>query len=98
MIHYDKLVQDRIPAIIEATGKYDHDLFRKGEKPEALIDYPVHMTGFETVDLFNWQEQARDMMSPRYRVTIFSLTSAAILRSGSSVVFPWMNALFPYFL
>ena len=43
--------------------KYDQDLFRKGEKPEALIDYPVHMTGFETVDLFNWQEQAKDMVS-----------------------------------
>ncbi|MBR0514954.1 MAG: DEAD/DEAH box helicase family protein [Clostridia bacterium] len=43
--------------------QYDMDLFRKGEKPEVLVDYPVHMTGFETVDLFNWQEQAKDMIS-----------------------------------
>ena len=42
---------------------YDKDLFKKGERPEALIDYPVHMTGFETINLFNWQEQAKDMVS-----------------------------------
>ena len=43
--------------------QYDRDLFRKGEKPETLIEFPVHMTGFETIDLFNWQEQAKDMVS-----------------------------------
>ncbi len=41
----------------------DQDLFTQGQKPDALIDYPIHMTGFETVDLFNWQEQAKDMVS-----------------------------------
>lgn len=43
--------------------QFDQDMFRKGEKPEALIDYPIHMTGYETIDLFNWQEQAKDMVS-----------------------------------
>ena len=41
----------------------DQDLFRQGQKPEALVDYPVHMTGYETVDLFNWQDKAEDMVS-----------------------------------
>ena len=41
----------------------DQDLFRQGQKPEALVDYPVHMTGYETVDLFNWQDKAKDMVS-----------------------------------
>ena len=41
----------------------DHDMFTQGEKPEALVDYPVHMTGYETIDLFNWQEKAKDMVS-----------------------------------
>ena len=41
----------------------DQDMFRRGEKPEALIDYPVHMTGYEMVDLFSWQEKAKDMVS-----------------------------------
>ena len=43
--------------------QYDKDLFRKGEKPEAIIDFPVHMTGYEAIDLFNWQEEAKDMVS-----------------------------------
>ncbi len=41
----------------------DDDLFRQGQKPDVLIDYPVHMTGYETVDLFNWQDKAKDMVS-----------------------------------
>lgn len=41
----------------------DEDLFRQGQKPDVLVDYPVHMTGYETVDLFNWQEKAKDMVS-----------------------------------
>jgi superfamily II DNA or RNA helicase len=43
--------------------KMDQDMFRQGQKPEALIDFPVHMTGYETVDLFNWQDKAKDMVS-----------------------------------
>lgn len=41
----------------------DHDMFTQGQKPEVLVDYPVHMTGYEMVDLFNWQEKAKDMVS-----------------------------------
>lgn len=43
--------------------RWDHEIFAKGEKPEVLIDYPVHVTDMEHVDLFNWQEQAKDMVS-----------------------------------
>lgn len=41
----------------------EQDLFTQGQKPEALVDYPVHMTGYETIDLFNWQDKAKDMVS-----------------------------------
>ena len=41
----------------------DQDMFRRGEKPTVLVDFPIHMTGYETVDLFNWQEQAKNMVS-----------------------------------
>ena len=41
----------------------DHNMFTQGQKPEVLVDYPVHMTGYEMVDLFNWQEKAKDMIS-----------------------------------
>ena len=41
----------------------EDDLYAKGEKPEALIDWPVDATDYELVDLFNWQEEAKDMLS-----------------------------------
>ncbi len=43
--------------------KYDYDMFKQGRKPEVLVNYPVHVTDFETVDLFNWQDKAKDMIS-----------------------------------
>lgn len=38
-------------------------LYAKGEKPEALIDWPVDATDYELVDVFNWQEEAEGMIS-----------------------------------
>ena len=39
------------------------ELYARGEKPEAIIDCPVDATDYELVDLFNWQDEARDMYS-----------------------------------
>ena len=41
----------------------DAELYAKGEKPDALIDYPISATDFEAVDVFNWQEEAAGMIS-----------------------------------
>ena len=41
----------------------DEALYAKGEKPDALIDYPVSTTDYEVVDVFNWQEEAEGMIS-----------------------------------
>lgn len=38
-------------------------LYAKGERPEAIIDYPVHATDYELVDVFNWQEEVAEMYS-----------------------------------
>ena len=46
-----------------ADIKWDNDMFSKGEKPDVLIDYPVHALDYELIDLFNWQDQAKDMLS-----------------------------------
>ena len=43
--------------------KWDMDMFHKGEKPSYLLDYPIHATDYEIIDLFNWQEQANKMYS-----------------------------------
>lgn len=36
---------------------------QKGDKPDVLIDYPIHTTDYQMIDLFNWQEQAKNMIS-----------------------------------
>ena len=39
------------------------ELYAKGERPDAVVDYPVHATDYELVDIFNWQEEAANMYS-----------------------------------
>lgn len=34
-------------------------LYADGEKPEALLDWPVNAMDYELVDIFNWQEEAK---------------------------------------
>ena len=68
--------------------KFDRDLFRQGIRPQVLIDYPVHMMDFETVDLFNWQDRARDMVSQIEFTRMVSVQSETIeryLREGKIV-------------
>lgn len=38
-------------------------LYMRGEKPEAILDYPVNVSDCEVVDLFNWQHEAEGMIS-----------------------------------
>ena len=67
---------------------WDHEMFAKGEKPEVLIDYPVHVTDMEPVDVFNWQEQAKDMVSQiefTRRVSVQSETIERYIREGKLV-------------
>lgn len=68
--------------------RWDHEMFAKGEKPEVLIDYPVHVTDMEHVDLFNWQEQAKNMVSQiefTRRVSVQSETVERYIREGKLV-------------
>ena len=37
--------------------------YAQGEKPDLLIEYPVHAMDYEVIDLFNWQETANGMVS-----------------------------------
>lgn len=39
------------------------ELYAKGEKPDAIIDFPVSATDYEAVDIFNWQKEAEGMIS-----------------------------------
>ena len=63
-------------------------LYAKGEKPEALIDWPVDATDYELVDIFNWQEEAAGMISQMEfvrRVDVQTETIERYVREGKLV-------------
>ena len=66
----------------------EDDLYAKGEKPEALLDWPVDATDYELVDIFNWQEAAQGMVSQMEfvrRVDVQSETIERYVREGKIV-------------
>ena len=56
-------------------------LYAKGEKPEALIDWPVDATDYELVDIFNWQDEAAGMISQMEFVRRVDVQTETIERS-----------------
>lgn len=63
----------------------EENLYFRGEKPEAIIDYPVSATDYELVDIFNWQEEAEGMISQSEfvrRVNVQSETIDDYVRKG----------------
>lgn len=68
--------------------KVDEELYRRGEKPAAVIDWPVSVTDYETVDIFNWQEEAAGMVSQMEfvrRVDIQAETIERYVREGKLI-------------
>lgn len=66
----------------------ENDLYAKGEKPEALLDWPVDATDYELVDIFNWQEEAAGMISQMEfvrRVDVQTETIERYVREGKLV-------------
>ena len=41
----------------------DKDLIAKGGKPSVYLDFPVDIKDYEIIDLFNWQEEVKGMVS-----------------------------------
>ncbi len=74
------------------------DLYAKGERPDAVIDYPVHATDYELVDIFNWQEEVAEMYSQLELVRHLSInktqTIEEYIRKGKIVpdlIIPFSN-------
>lgn len=71
-----------------AKKAVEADLYAKGEKPVALIDWPVDATDYELVDVFNWQEEAEGMISQMEfvrRVDVQTETIEKYVRDGKIV-------------
>ncbi len=63
----------------------ENSLYAKGERPDAIIDYPIDATDYEVVDIFNWQEEAAGMISQMEfirRVDVQSETIERYIREG----------------
>lgn len=60
-------IRDYVPGAYvvapENKKKFDKDLIAKGEKPSVYLDFPVDIRDYELVELFNWQEEVKDMIS-----------------------------------
>ena len=66
----------------------DASLYAQGEKPDALVDYPVSATDYEAVDVFNWQDEAAGMISQMVfirRVDVQSETVERYIREGKII-------------
>ena len=66
----------------------DDELYAKGEKPDAIVDFPVDATDYEAVDVFNWQEEAEGMISQMEfirRVDVQSETVERYIREGKII-------------
>ncbi|MBQ4511759.1 MAG: DEAD/DEAH box helicase, partial [Anaerolineaceae bacterium] len=66
----------------------DEELYRRGDKPEAVIDYPVDALDYESVNIFNWQEEAAGMISQMEfvrRVDVQSETIEKYIREGKLI-------------
>ncbi len=63
----------------------EDELYSRGEKPEALVDWPVDATDYELVDIFNWQDEAEGMISQMEfirRVDVQTETIERYVREG----------------
>lgn len=60
--------------------QFDRDLLAKGEKPDVLLDFPVNVMDYELIDLFNWQEEVKDMISQLEFVRMVDVQSETIER------------------
>ena len=64
----------------ENKRKMDQDMLFKGEKPEAWLDVPIDVSDYEIIDLFNWQNSVKDMISQIEFVRMVDVQSETVER------------------
>ena len=64
----------------ENKRKLDQDMLFKREKPEAWLDVPIDVDDYEIIDLFNWQNSVKDMISQIEFVRMVDVQSETVDR------------------
>ncbi|MPM97545.1 hypothetical protein SDC9_144719 [bioreactor metagenome] len=81
----------------------EDELIRRGEKPSAYLDFPVSAYDYEYIDLFNWQNEVKDLISEREFVRRVYVQEGAIadrIKKGlitPDLQVPMINKTFNYF-
>lgn len=60
--------------------EFDRDLIARGEKPPVYLDFPVNVSDYELIDLFNWQDEVKDMISQLEFVRMVDVQTETIER------------------
>ena len=58
----------------------DRDLIARGEKPSVYLDFPVNVADYELIDLFNWQDEVKGMISQLEFVRMVDVQTETIER------------------
>ena len=64
----------------ENKRKLDQDMLFQGEKLEAWLDVPIDVSDYEIIDLFNWQNSVKDMISQIEFVRMVDVQSETVER------------------
>lgn len=47
----------------ESLKNIENNMLKRGEKPTVYLDFPVDIMDYEYIDLFNWQEEVKNLIS-----------------------------------
>lgn len=103
MFNIDKYRPGEFVLAPNRLRELEKDLLFKGERPEAYLDFPIYASDYEVIDLFNWQEKVKDMISQMEFVRMVTAQSETVeryVREGKIVpdfVVPMGNRSFNYF-
>ena len=67
--------------LVLAKGKdkdIDDELYRQGEKPSAIVDFPISVLDYEVINVFDWQTEAQGMVSQMEFVRTVDVQSETI--------------------
>lgn len=63
-----------------AKKKFELDLWRQGERPDLYLDIPIYETDYEEINIFNWRDEIKNMISQNEFVRIVTAQSETISR------------------
>ncbi len=65
----------------ESELRDESERYRRGEKPKAILDLGLNAVAFEEIDLFNWQDVVRDMLTAADADRELAITEGTVRRA-----------------